>query len=125
MACYVRKLGKNCLGMTGRFHTEWGDFHILENQAALEFECLRMLSSGFASSIGDQLEPNGCLNPAAYALIGAVYEQFERYEAYARPAHAIAEATVLTPENPLLEFAIPERIFGATQLLEELRFNWM
>ncbi len=24
---YVRTLGLDCVGMTGRFHTFWGDFH--------------------------------------------------------------------------------------------------
>ena len=49
--------------MTGKFHTSWGDFHSLKNVAALEFEAFRMLSFGFACSIGDQLEPCGRLNP--------------------------------------------------------------
>ena len=43
-ARYARTLGLDCMGMTGKFHTEWGDFHSLKNQAALEFECFRMLS---------------------------------------------------------------------------------
>jgi hypothetical protein len=54
-ARYARTLGKDCLGMTGKFHTEWGDFHSLKNQAALEFECFRMLSYGFAASVGEQV----------------------------------------------------------------------
>ena len=57
-------IGQGNLGMTGKFHTSWGDFHSLKNKAALEFECFRMLSYGFAASIGDQLEPCGKLNPA-------------------------------------------------------------
>ena len=36
-----------------------GRFSLSENQAALEFECFRMLSYGYAVSIGDQLEPMG------------------------------------------------------------------
>ena len=41
-ARYARTLGLDCMGMTGKFHTEWGDFHSLKNQAALEFECFRI-----------------------------------------------------------------------------------
>lgn len=84
-ARYARKLGKDCMGMTGKFHTAWGDFHSLKNLAALEFECFRMLSFGFACSIGDQLEPSGKLNSATYDLIGNVYKEVEHFEAWSRP----------------------------------------
>lgn len=123
-ARYARTLGLDCLGMTGKFHTEWGDFHSLKNQAALEFECFRMLSYGFASSIGDQLEPNGSLNPATYRLIGNVYRQFEEREAWARPSTPLTEAAVVTSEKASSEFDIPESAMGATQLLEELALQF-
>lgn len=119
-ARYARTLGKDCLGMTGKFHTSWGDFHSLKNQAALEFECFRMLSYGFACSIGDQLEPNGALNTSTYKLIGKVYGQFKKFEAWARPSKAVVEAALVTPEGSFHEFAIPDSVMGAAQLLEEL-----
>lgn len=119
-ARYARTMGKDCVGMTGKFHTEWGDFHSLKNKAALEFECFRILSYGFGVSIGDQLEPNGRLNPNTYRLIGSVYEQIEQYEAYARPAVAVTEAALVTSENLLYELEIPESVMGAGQLLEEI-----
>ncbi|MDY3920317.1 MAG: alpha-amylase family protein [Candidatus Limivivens sp.] len=119
-ARYARTIGKDCLGMTGKFHTEWGDFHSLKNQAALEFECFRMLSYGFACSVGDQLEPSGRLNPAAYRLIGKVYRQVEACEPWARPSRAVVEAALVTPENPLYELKIPDSVMGAAQMLEEL-----
>jgi len=43
---YVRTLGMEALGMTGKFHTSWGDFHSLKNPAALEYECFLMLALG-------------------------------------------------------------------------------
>lgn len=110
--------------MTGKFHTEWGDFHSLKNLAALEFECFRMLSFGFAASIGDQLEPNGALNPAAYRLIGKVYHQFAQREAWARPSTPLVEAAVVTPECPRAEHQIPESLMGAVQMLEELALQF-
>ena len=119
-ARYARTLGKDCLGMTGKFHTEWGDFHSLKNQAALEFECFRMLSFGFAASVGDQLEPNGRLNSGTYNLIGKVYRQFAEREDWARPAQALTEAALVTSEDPRFEHRIPDSILGASQLLEEL-----
>lgn len=119
-ARYARKLGYDCMGMTGKFHTSWGDFHSLKNLAALEFEAFRMLSFGFACSIGDQLEPNGRLNPATYGLIGKVYSQFQSLEAWARPSIPLVEVGVLTNEDILFEHRMPESILGAVQVLEEL-----
>ena len=96
---YAQKYGKDVLGMTGKFHNTWGDFHSLKNQAALEFEVFRALSYGFGISIGDQLEPNGRLNPATYQLIGSVYEQVEQREPWARGGRHLAEAAILNDEN--------------------------
>lgn len=118
-ARYARNLGKDCMGMTGKFHTAWGDFHSLKNQAALEFECFRMLSYGFACSIGDQLEPCGKLNLATYQLIGNVYQQVEAYEPWARPSIPVVEAAIITPENKYFEHQMPEDIMGAAQMFEE------
>ncbi len=123
-AKYARTLGKDCMGMTGKFHTEWGDFHSLKNLAALEFECFRMLSYGFACSIGDQMEPYGVLNPAAYRLIGKVYRQIAEREKWARPSKALTEAAVVTPEESVAEFNIPETIMGAVQMLDELALQF-
>lgn len=119
-ARYARKLGLDCMGMTGKFHTSWGDFHSLKNLAALEFETFRMLSFGFACSIGDQLEPLGTLNPATYRLIGKVYRQIAEREAWARPSTALTEVGLLTGENALREHQMPESLLGAAQLLDEL-----
>ena len=123
-ARYARTLGLDCMGMTGKFHTEWGDFHSLKNQAALEFECFRMLSYGYAVSIGDQLEPYGVLNPAAYQLIGKVFHQLKEREAWARPSKALVEAALVTSEPIPCEHQIPESVFGAVQLLEELALQF-
>ncbi len=123
-ARYARKLGRDCMGMTGKFHTEWGDFHSLKNLAALEFECFRMLSYGFASSIGDQLEPHGILNPATYRLIGKVYSQLADRIEWARPSKALTEVAVVTPENPLYEQRMPDSMLGAVQMLDELAIQF-
>ncbi|HHV99217.1 MAG TPA: beta-galactosidase [Clostridiaceae bacterium] len=123
-ARYARKLKTDCLGMTGKFHTEWGDFHSLKNVAALEFECFRILSYGFACSIGDQLEPCGMLNPATYRLVGKVYSQFKERESWARPSKPVVEAALVTSENSLYEHQIPDSVFGASQMLEELAIQF-
>ena len=123
-ARYARTLKSDNLGMTGKFHTAWGDFHSLKNQASLEFECFRMLSYGVAASIGDQLEPNGKLNPATYDLIGKVYEKFAECEQWGRPGTALVDAALVTSEPINAEFQIPESIMGAVQLLEEIALQF-
>jgi len=119
-ARFARTLGKDCLGMTGKFHTEWGDFHSLKNLAALEYECFRMLSLGLGCSIGDQLEPNGRLNAATYRLIGKVYGQVAVREEWARPSVPVVEAAVLTNETLLGDRMTSEAVKGAAQMLDEL-----
>lgn len=117
-ARYAAGLGKPCVGMTGKFHTEWGDFHSLKNRAALEFECLRILSFGFGISVGDQLEPCGKLNDATYRLIGDVFGKLETYGEWAYPSVRVTEAALVTTEGD--EAAVPECVYGACQMLEEL-----
>ena len=81
---YVRGLGKPTLGMTGKFHTSWGDFHSYKNPAALEFECFHMLALGARCSVGDQLHPTGRIDPYTYDLIGGVYGRAGRWSRGAR-----------------------------------------
>lgn len=123
-ARYARGLGKPALGMTGKFHTSWGDFHSLKNREALEFEAFRMLSLGFCCSIGDQLEPCGRLNEATYRLIGSVYRPFAERERWALPSRPVCEAALLTSEDPLKEQDLSDSILGAAQLLEELSVQY-
>jgi Hypothetical glycosyl hydrolase 6/Beta-galactosidase trimerisation domain len=118
---YARTLGADCLAHTGKFHTAWGDFHSYKNQAALEFECYRMLALNAKCMIGDQLHPNGTLDQPAYNLIGRVYEQVEKKEAWCKGAKAVCDIAVLTPET----FSLPSdhepfpALEGITLMLEE------
>lgn len=118
---YARTLGLPCLGMTGKFHTSWGDFHSLKNQAALEYECFRMLALGAQCSIGDQLHPSGQIDSSVYELVGAVYSQVERKEPWCLDAQPLVDIGVFTPE----EFvggghgSLPPAILGITRMLEE------
>lgn len=119
---YARNLGKDCVAVTGKFHTMWGDFHSFKNRAALEFECFSMLALGAKCMIGDQLEPNGKLSGPVYDLIGSVHSEVEKKEPWCRGARAVTEVGVFTPE----EFTgagvgeLPEAIQGAVRMLQEL-----
>jgi hypothetical protein len=88
-----------CLGMTGKFHSSWGDFGSYKNRAALEFECFQMLSLNAMCSIGDQLPPRGRLDPFTYDLIGGVYACVEQKEPWCVGAKGVREIAVLSPEQ--------------------------
>ncbi len=120
-ARYYQTLGKEFLGMTGRFHLSWADFGGLKNQAALEYECFRQLALGAQCSIGDQLHPRGRLDPTVYALIGAVYHRVAACEPWCDGAVPQAEIGVLMPGLVYKreESTGRETLEGAMRLLTE------
>lgn len=79
-AAYARTLGKPYLGMTGKFHTMWGEFGGYKHPAALQYENALMNAFGAGTSIGDQLHPSGEIDQSTYALIGAAYAEAEAKE---------------------------------------------
>lgn len=119
---YARTLGKECLGMTGKFHTAWGDFHSFKNKAALEYECFRMLALGGKSCVGDQLHPSGKMCKTTYNLIGSVFSEIEKKEPWCKDARPMAEIAVLSTEEHAkdLKFAaLPKSLLGVTRMLQE------
>jgi hypothetical protein len=118
---YARHLGLDCMGMTGKFHTSWGDFHSFKNSEALQFECFQMLALNAKCSIGDQLAPSGKIDPDVYRLIGPVYAEVGKKEPWCRGARPVTEIGVFTPE----EFhgatigGMPSSLLGVTRMLQE------
>lgn len=96
---YARTLGLPTLGMTGKFHTWWGDFHSFKNEHALKYECFRMLAMNAMCCIGDQLHPSGKICPTTYELIGKVYSEVEKKEPWCRQARPMTEIGVFNPEE--------------------------
>jgi hypothetical protein len=110
--------------MTGKFHTSWGDFHSLKNKAALEFECFSMLAMNAKCSIGDQLHPKGKLDKATYELIGEVFGEVAKKEAWCENSKAVTDIAVfsaeefINPDSP--DYArIPQQMMGAIRMLQE------
>ena len=115
---YARTLGLDCLGMTGKFHTSWGDFHSLKNKAALQFECFNMLANNAKCSIGDQLHPLGKLDAATYELIGSVYREVEKKEPWCVGAKPLVDIGVFTAEE-FIGGRVPPPTAGALRMLQE------
>ena len=81
---------KEYLGMTGKFHTEWGEFGGYKNPDALTYEVLMMAMYGAKCSIGDQMPPSGVMDMETYRIIGQAYRALERIEPWVYPAQPTA-----------------------------------
>ena len=93
-----QETGKDYLGMTGKFHTSWGEFGGFKHPNALRYECAAMIAFGAKCSVGDQLHPEGKLDASTYALIGAAYSEVEAKEPWCRGAAPLADIAVLSSE---------------------------
>ncbi|KAB7726864.1 beta-galactosidase [Rudanella paleaurantiibacter] len=125
-ARYARNLDKAVMGMTGKFHTSWGDFHSLKNPAALELECFTMLALNAKCSVGDQLHPRGRLDAATYDLIGGVYAQVDQKEPWCEGAVARTDIGVFSTEEFTTgaEARTPDMMLGAVRMLQEGRHQF-
>ena len=95
-AAYARKLPLDFLGMTGKFHTTWGEFGGYKHPNALLYECSAMLAYGAKCSIGDQLHPNGQLDSGTYRMIGKAYKEVEQKEPWCDGAISAANIAILS-----------------------------
>jgi len=98
-ALYSQKTGLDYLGMTGKFHTVWGEFGGYKHSNALRYECAAMLAYGAKCSIGDQLHPDGAMDADTYRLIGTAYAEVERKEPWCDGVAPVAEIAFLSRES--------------------------
>lgn len=97
-ARYVNTLGMQYLGMSGKFHTMWGEFGGYKRPAALEYECASMVANGARCSIGDQLHPSGAMDPDTYASIAPAFARVEALEPYLIGAQPVSDIAILSAE---------------------------
>ncbi len=95
-AKYAAKTGLEFLGMTGKFHTTWGEFGGYKHPNALRYECAAMLAFGAKCSVGDQLHPDGRLDESTYAIIGEAYRDVEAKEAWCEGSCNVADVGLLS-----------------------------
>jgi len=87
------------LGMTGKFHTTWGEFGGFKRPEALRYECAAMLAYGAKCSVGDQLHPNGEMNADTYRIIGEAYAEVERKEPWCDDVKPVVSIAVVSCEQ--------------------------
>lgn len=98
-ASVMSRYGKEYLGMTGKFHTEWGEFGGYKNPEALKYEALLMGMYGAKCSIGDQMLPSGLMDMETYRIIGHAYRALEKVEPWFYPAQSTAKLGVYLSGN--------------------------
>ena len=98
-AKYVKHLGMDYLGMTGKFHGTWGEFGGFKHPNALKYEVALSLANGAKCSIGDQMHPYGFLDDATYELIGTAFEMAEKVEEYCYDIDVVAQVGILEKEE--------------------------
>lgn len=122
-AKYCKNLGFDILGMTGKFHTSWGEFGGFKHPNALKYECAAMLAVGAKCSVGDQLHPEGVMDASTYRLIGEAYAEVEKKEPWCDGVEPVADAGFLSVASldPLAASHSnePPSDTGATRMLLE------
>ncbi len=97
-ARYAATLGMEYLGMTGKFHTTWGEFGGFKHPNALRYEAALSLAMGAKVSVGDQLHPSGRMDEATYALVGAAYAEVEAKQEWCENVTNMADIGLLSLE---------------------------
>ena len=95
-AKYAAGLDQEYLGMTGKFHTTWGEFGGFKHPNALRYECSAMLAYGAKCSIGYQLHPSGEMDESTYRIIGEAYKEVEEKEEWCRNSKNIVDIAILS-----------------------------
>ncbi|MBE6756976.1 MAG: beta-galactosidase [Ruminococcaceae bacterium] len=98
-AAYAQTLGMPFLGMTGKFHTNWGEFGGYKHPNALRYETALSVAFGAGCSVGDQLSPDGEMDGRTYDIIGAAYAEIEEKEPWLTDSEAVADVAVLSTEG--------------------------
>lgn len=98
-AKFFERTGKSYLGMTGKFHTDWGEFGGFKPGEALKFEVASMMTYGARCSIGDQMHPSGKMDMETYRNIGYAYNYAQKIEEYCLHGRPTAKLGIYLSKN--------------------------
>ncbi len=73
---------KPIIGMSGKFHTSWGEFGGFKYPEALKYEAAAMISHGARCNFGDHLHPSGEMDLDTYKNVGVAFEYIKKIEDY-------------------------------------------
>lgn len=118
-AKFVENTDYDFMGMTGKFHTTWGEFGGFKHPNALRYEAMQTIACGAKVSIGDQLHPSGRLDKSTYDMIGTVYKEVAEKEIWCSDTKSAAEIGVLSVES---ETGIGNSDTGVGRVMLESKF---
>jgi hypothetical protein len=117
---YCRGFGIPFHGCTVCFKDFWADFGGLKSPAQIRTEVAAFVSQGARCDIGDQVPPDGRLEPAIYHVVGQAYRHVERIEPYLEQAVPVTEAALLASGDAPCN----EVNYGWVKLLTESRVQF-
>jgi hypothetical protein len=117
---YARGFGIPFHGCTVCFKDFWADFGGLKSPAQMHTEVAAYVSQGARCDIGDQVPPDGRLEPAIYHVIGHAYKYIEQIEPYLEQAVPVTEAALLASGGAPCN----EVNYGWVKLLTESRVQF-
>lgn len=97
-ARYFQQFDKHLVGMTARFHKNWGEFGGYKHPNAMMYETALCLVHGAQCSVGDHLHPDGIMDPIVYEMIGRAYKEVKAKEEWCRNVTNIADVAILAVE---------------------------
>ncbi len=127
LARYFQNFNHSFLGHTGKFQKMWGDFGGLKNQAALDYEVIRMMSLGVNACVGDQMHPRGVLDEATYELIGNTFRKVKPLQKVLVPSEPVDEIAVMLTNAGKEAKNIGAELdpeTGAMKLLTQLQYQF-
>ena len=68
--------------MSGKFHTDWGEFGGFKHPNALKYEAALMVASGANCNFGDQLHPSATIDLSTYENIKYAFDYVKRIEEF-------------------------------------------
>lgn len=90
-AKFFKNTGKSVIGMTGKFHLDWGEFGGYKFKEALKYEVATMATYGIGASIGDHMHPDGQMEMQTYKNIGYAFDYLDQIAPYCFGGKSTAE----------------------------------
>jgi hypothetical protein len=94
-ARYFANTGRQYLAMSGKFHTQWGEFGGFKHPDAIRAEAAAMVAWGARCSFGDQAHPSALMDLATYRNIGEGYRYVQKIESYGLDGNPCANLGLL------------------------------
>lgn len=98
-ARFFQNTGKAYLGMTGKFHLDWGEFGGYKTKDALKYEIATMAMYGAGASVGDHMHPDGYMEMQTYETIGYAYNYMEKLTPYCQGKPVTGLGICMSPDT--------------------------